>query len=215
MDNLSKTIPNSLNIKRLEALTDGIFAIAMTILVLAIDVPVISENMSGTALHKAILGQMNQLFAYAMSFILLALFWIINHKQSRYIVKTNGTHIWINIFILGFICLVPYTSSLKSSFPSDWMADLYFNLNMLIIALLYLLNWSYATKNNRLTCNTFYKQIAKTGKTSTTIFVIIGIVASISSFIIPEQSSYIYFLIPLLKFFQHKFESKKLNKNKI
>ncbi len=118
----------TLRISRLQTLTDGIFAIAMTILVLAIDIPTISPGMLGSKLHDAILGQMDQLFAYGMSFILLALFWTINHKQSRYIVKTNSTHVWINIFILAFICLVPYTTNLKSEFPTDWMADLYLTL---------------------------------------------------------------------------------------
>ncbi len=183
----------------------------MTILVLAIDIPTISRDMTGVKLHNAILGQSDQLFAYGMSFILLALFWTINHRQNVYLRKTNGLHIWINIFILGFICLVPYSTSLKSDFPLDWMADLYFNINMLIIALLFLINWSYATKNNRLTKDDFPANLAKTGKISTLIFIMVTVIASISSFIIPEQSSYIYFLIPLLKFAQHKIESKSQN----
>ncbi len=202
---------DGISIQRLDALTDGIFAIAMTILVLAIDIPTISRDMTGVKLHNAILGQSDQLFAYGMSFILLALFWTINHRQNVYLRKTNGLHIWINIFILGFICLVPYSTSLKSDFPLDWMADLYFNINMLIIALLFLINWSYATKNNRLTKDDFPANLAKTGKISTLIFIMVTVIASISSFIIPEQSSYIYFLIPTLKFAQHKHETKSQN----
>lgn len=208
MEENSQKQYTGLNLKRLEALTDGIFAIAMTILVLAIDVPSSSSGLDGTNLHNAILNQSDQLFAYLMSFILLALFWTINHKQNTYLVRTTGLHVWINIFILAFICLVPYTTSLKSDFPADWMADLYFNANMLIIAMLFLINWSYATKNNRLTNSRFDQKIAKSGKISTLIFILISILASIGSFYIPEESSFIYFLIPAFKFLQHKIEPK-------
>ena len=118
MDENSKAQYTGLNLNRLETLTDGIYAIAMTILVLAIDIPSISSDMAGAKLHNAILNQTDQLLAYGMSFILLALFWTINHKQNVFLVSTNGLHVWINIFTLAFICLVPYTTSLKSDFPS-------------------------------------------------------------------------------------------------
>ncbi|NQU34461.1 MAG: DUF1211 domain-containing protein [Bacteroidetes bacterium] len=81
--------PEGLSIQRLETLTDGIFAIAMTILVLAIDIPPVSKGITGAKLHNAILGQSNQRFAYGMSYILLALFWTINHKQNAYLSKST------------------------------------------------------------------------------------------------------------------------------
>ena len=59
---------SALSLDRLQALTDGIFAIAMTILVLAIDVPESSPSMTGETLHKAILSQSNQLISYFTSF---------------------------------------------------------------------------------------------------------------------------------------------------
>lgn len=209
MEAISKDQFTGLNLNRLETLTDGIFAIAMTILVLAIDIPENTASMTGEALHKAILSQSNQLISYGTSFLLLALFWTINHKQSGSLNRTNGIHIWINIIMLIFICLVPYTTSLKSDFIFDWMANLYFNVNMLIIALLYYINWSYATKNGRLTIKNLPEINIRKGKIASFIFIIIGILASIASFVIPENSSFIYFLIPLLKFIEGKLLKRK------
>lgn len=204
MENKNSYSHNGLNIKRLEALTDGIFAIAMTILVLAIDIPPISSDMVGLKLHNTILGQGDQLIAYGMSFLLLALFWTINHRQLNCFNKTNSLHIWINIMLLIFVCLVPYTTSLKSDFPNDWMTNLYFNINMLIVGLLFLINWNYATKNNRLIYDDFPKSQVIRGKKNTLIFVLISVIATLCSFIIPAESSYIYILIPLLKYIQGK-----------
>jgi len=210
MENTGSNKFSGLTLKRLEALTDGIFAIAMTILVLAIDIPESSTEMTGATLHNAILSQSNQLIAYVTSFLLLALFWTINHRQSGCLIKTNNIHIWINILMLIFICLVPYTTSLKSDFINDWMANLYFNINMLIIALLYFFNWNYATKKQRLTVDKLPASTVKRGKVASILFILIGIVACSASFIIPENSSYVYFLIPVLKILEGKFEKRKV-----
>lgn len=198
-----------LTLDRLLALTDGIFAIAMTILVLAIDIPENSNGLSGLDLHKAILSQSNQLISYVTSFLLLALFWSINHRQAGCLIKTTSLHIWINIFMLIFICLVPYTTSLKSDFYNDWMANLYFNVNMLIIAVLYYVNWKYASHNHRLTKKDLPKQRIKNGENAGLIFILIGIIACIASFIIPENSSYVYVLIPVFKLVDSKMFNKK------
>jgi uncharacterized membrane protein len=81
-----------MTLNRIQALTDGIFAIAMTLLVLGIDLPEKDLSLSGIPLHKYLLNQLDQFYIYAMSFFIMAVFWIIGHKQSRYfkIFQTNG-----------------------------------------------------------------------------------------------------------------------------
>ncbi len=195
-------------LSRLEALTDGVFAIAMTILVLAIDIPEINSLNEGSRLHNSILAQSNQLLNYLISFLLLAIFWTINHRQFRLLAKTNKQHIWINIFSLIFICLVPYTTSLKSAFPNDWMSNLYFNLNMLFIGFVYMFNWKYVIAHSALLIRKLKPNEIKNGKVRTLIFVLIAAIASICSFIIPNMSSSIYFLIPALKIGYSKFSAK-------
>jgi uncharacterized membrane protein len=195
---------NELNIKRLEALIDGVFAIAMTILVLSIEVPENKGNLSGVMLHKAVLDQSSQIIAYVISFLLLALFWTIHHKQFSVLVKTNHTHIWINIFMLIFICLIPYTTSLKGNFPNDWISNLYFNVNVLIISIIFLINWLYATKKNRLTVREYSGPERKRGTIRNVIFVSVAALAVLSSYYFRDNSSYLYLLIPVLKYIQKK-----------
>lgn len=194
-----RNISSELNIDRLKTLIDGVYAIAMTILVLAIDIPE-GENLKGMALHKAIIEQSSQIFAYVIGFILLALFWTINHKQFASFVKTDHKHIWINIFMLIFICLVPYTTSLKGNFPNDWLSNLYFNINMLIISLIFLLNWLYATYHNRLTKPDFNISQRNIGINRNMIFVIIAMLAVATSYYLKDNSAYCFLLVPLLKY---------------
>lgn len=195
-------------IKRLEALIDGVFAIAMTILVLGIEIPKNTGSLSGFDLHKAIIDQSSQIVAYIISFLMLGLFWTINNIQFKSFIKTDGKHVWLTIIMLIFICLVPYSASLKGNFPNDWMSNLYFNINMFAISVIYLINWDYATKNNRLTDKEFTLSHRKRGIARNMIFVVITIIAAASSFFIYDYSAYCYFLVPLLKFAHEKLVNK-------
>lgn len=206
-----RNVSTELNINRLKTLIDGVFAIAMTILVLAIDIPN-GENLKGIALHKAIIQQSSQIIAYVIGFVLLALFWIINHKQFASFIKTDHKHIWINIFMLIFICLVPYTTSLKGNFPNDWLSNLYFNINMLIISLIFLMNWIYATYHNRLTKPDFSKSQRNIGINRNLIFVIIALTAVATSYYLEDNSAYCYLLVPLLKYTEGQIRRRGLKK---
>lgn len=180
---------------RIQALTDGVFAIAMTLMVLSIDLPQKDHSLKGEALHNVLLGQIDQVLTYILSFILLAIFWNIHHKQYRHIVKTDQRHIWINIFILIFICLVPYTTNLTSDFPEDWMTHLYFNVNLLMIALLFFLNWSYATRRKKLAQDEISDELISRGRFNILAFIAISLLAIVLSFIVPSWSSIVYMLL--------------------
>ena len=202
-----------LKINRLEALIDGVFAIAMTILVLGIEVPR-DTTLSGLNLHKAILNQSGEIVAYIISFLMLALFWTINHKQFNSLVKTDNNHVRINMFILIFICLVPYTASLKGNYPNDWMSNLYFNTNMLIISVMFFINWNYATKNNRLTKADFLPSQRQNGIARNIVFMIVALLASCSSFYLKDNSAYFYLLIPLFNIGYEKLQKAEVGKSR-
>lgn len=206
MDATDKILP----LKRIEALTDGIFAIAMTILVLNIDIPD-KEMVDRIGLLKALMSHANQFYSYFLSFWLLGIFWIIQHRQMNMLKKTNQTHIWINIIMLMFICLIPFSSSLQPDYGFETTAAAVFSLNMLIIGFINLLNWTYATKNNRLVIPDFQDKRRQRGIRNVCIFILICIVALAASFIIPDYSGLTYLLIPVIKGFDKKRVAKNSN----
>ena len=107
---INLTIPKN----RLETLVDGIFAIAMTLLVLSIEIPSIQFHCV-TDFQIYIISLLPKIFIYFLSFILLAIFWM-NHHIFFIIKRTNRTILWINIIWLMFIALIPFSTSLVSSF---------------------------------------------------------------------------------------------------
>ena len=125
--------------RRLEALTDGIFAIAMTIMVVTIQIPIGPIHTTDLFVQTAS-GIVPKYALYFLSFLLLAVFWV-DHHMFYMVKKTNFTLIWLNIFWLMFIALLPLSTSIIAQFPQHQLAQLIFDFNLLFIGLFFYLIW--------------------------------------------------------------------------
>ena len=144
-----KSIP-LLSTNRMETLTDGVFAIAMTLLVLNFKVPTIPEGSSVNALPKLILGLWPYFFNYVESFILLGIFWIVHHRQCHYIKFVDHGLLWLNILGLMFIALIPFSTSLIAQHGDVQIGALVFECNLLAIGCLFYMQWWYVTGKHHL-----------------------------------------------------------------
>ena len=201
---------SSLSLNRIEALIDGIFAIAMTLLVLSISLPDKEIHFTSEKLHHFLLGQLNEILTYALSFFLLANYWVILHRQFHHFRKTDNRHLWIIMGFLLIACLVPYTTSLTSDFPTDWMVQTYFGVNILILGLFVTFNWKYATTNRRLVDPNLPDELIKRGITRGTITPIVALAAIVVAMFAPGYSGYTYLLIPVLHNVQKRISEKKI-----
>jgi uncharacterized membrane protein len=135
---------------RIEALTDGIFAIAMTLLVLSLDVPAGVNNPSDAAVMAMLTNLGPALYHYFLAFFILASFWIAHHVQMHRLRHIDSRFLWINIVALLFVTLVPFSTSLVGDYPDETFAAVAFEINLLILGLLFAAQWRYATQNGRL-----------------------------------------------------------------
>ncbi len=182
---------------RIEALTDGIFAIAMTLLVLTLELPD-TIGLTSAKLHELIISQYDKFFNYALSFILLAVFWIIHHQQYHHIRKTDHNLLWLNIFTLIFVALMPFSTSLIGDFGNDWLADLFFNLNMFMLGILFSLTWIYAALGHRLVSKNLEEKKIIGGIKRGLIVPAVSLIAIAVGFLSPGNSGYAYLLIPVI-----------------
>ena len=179
---------------RIEALTDGIFAIAMTLLVLNLALP-----QAGNAdLVNLLRGQTGIFVNYAMSFVILALFWMGHHRQFHFIKQTDGTLLWINIFALMFVALVPFSTSLIGDYASEQLASFFFASNIFIVGMLSLSNWVYATKGHRLVDHSLTPQRIALLKKRGAVAPLVSAIVMGSSFVDPQMCFYAFLLIPIL-----------------
>lgn len=189
---------NAFSSKRLESLTDGIFAFAMTLLVVFIDLPNKSKVITSQQFHSYFVGQIPEIISYAIAFILLANFWTIHHQQSQIISRTDKKHTWINFLILLFIVLVPFTSAFVGDYSHDWLTLALFGLNLFIVSLLFYLNWSYAVScQDKLIDKEFSKEEITATSRRLMIVPIVSLLGVIFAFILPGLSTFVYLLIPV------------------
>lgn len=106
---------------RLEAFTDGVFAIAATLLVLDLTTHELGKVDSDAQLWSR-LGGMGELFLnFALSFVLLCLLWMVHVQQFAHIARVDATLTWLNSARLLFIVLVPFATGLTTQY-SEYVA---------------------------------------------------------------------------------------------
>ena len=135
---------------RLVTLTDGVFAIAMTILVLELGVPTAERAASDEALGEALLEMWPEFLAYALSFLVLGMFWLMHHAIFDSVAHYDFTLQWINIAFLLFAALIPFSTALFGEHGITRVTSLIYGLNMLTIWLCAWRMWTYAASRRRL-----------------------------------------------------------------
>ena len=130
--------------KKLADLSDGIFAFAMTFLIVTIDIPKTSAALLNTELFQMV----PDLLTYALSFFLLAIFWMTNHVQMKDIKCADSRVVWINMLLFLAIVFVPFSTDLYSFYDGLIIPMLAFNLNIFVIGLIFLLQWHHLVANN-------------------------------------------------------------------
>ncbi|MBI5679360.1 MAG: DUF1211 domain-containing protein [Methanobacterium sp.] len=188
---------------RIEALTDGIFAIAMTLLVLALAVPDITGPVSNEAVQNSLLGLVSTFYVLVLSFVLLALFWNIHHRVFQRIKHVDTILLWINMIWLLFIVLVPFSASLTGKYPHFTISHVLFNINMLGISIFLFLNTYYAHRIGSIDETVDPHDITLI-KRDNVLFIAISLLALSISFVLPSFSGLMYILIFPMEFLLHK-----------
>ena len=128
---------------RIEALSDGIFAIVMTLLVLELKVPHLQDNSNGELL-RYLLSLSPVFISYVISFIILGIYWVGHHNQMHFIKKSDRTFLWLNLMFFMFVSLVPFSAALLGEFHTDQISVIIYGLNLSFCGLSLFLIWRHA-----------------------------------------------------------------------
>jgi uncharacterized membrane protein len=120
---------------RTVALSDGIFAIALTLLVLNITVPELSKTEHGQLGHELIKHR-QEFFSYAISFAVVSVFWVRHHVFFRRLSRIDARLAVINLAYLGFVAFVPYPTRLVGIYGDEPAAVVLYAATLAIIAVL-------------------------------------------------------------------------------
>src|ERR1051325_3669596 len=141
---ISEAPPFFIGKNRIEALSDGIFAIVMPLLILELRVPSLPPDAPNVDVAPALAGLWPKFLSYIVTFISLGFFWVGHHIMYHGIRRADRTLLWLNIFFFMFVSLLPFSTSVLNAFSQAFIAPLFFGANLAIIGWLLLLQWLYA-----------------------------------------------------------------------
>src|SRR5215472_4891728 len=195
---------------RIEALTDGIFAIAMTLMVFDIKVSPLA-HMNRLNLQHELIQLWPRFLAYVISFIMLGVYWVGHHNQYHYIRRTDRPFLWINIFFLMGVSLIPFSTGLLGQFPEDRTAVGVYGLNLIMVGGFLYAHWSYAARNYRLVQRQIPPEVVRLAEYRIVMGPAASILAICASFVSSRLSLAIFALIPLLYLLPGRIDYQWLN----
>lgn len=138
------------SVERLAALSDGIFAVAMTLLVLDLRVPASDAVHSERDLWHVLLALSPRLLIFLMSVMTLGIFWVGQQTQLNYFARSDRNLAWIHIAFLCAVCLIPFSTSLLAEFIHYRIALGVYWFNILLLGTVLYWSWSYSRRNQLL-----------------------------------------------------------------
>jgi uncharacterized membrane protein len=143
----SESIHTDISNSRIEALVDAVFAIALTLLVIDIKTSHVDSDLE---LTRQLIALIPKFFAYFLSFIILGLLWFGHQMVSNYVLRSDRTHIWLNLLFLMSISLIPFSASLLGENLYYRSATIFYGINLLVAGVIQYLHWEYITQKSRL-----------------------------------------------------------------
>jgi len=195
----------SMSSTRLETLGDGIFSVAMTILVIELRLPKVKGN-SVSDFMLALSETRDQLFCYFISFIILGIMWYGHRMVFEYISKTNRYFIFLGILFYMVVCLVPFSTRFLADNIFRWYSILLYGLNLSLCNLTLYWQWTYGIHRPSLRTRELPAEVKAEAQKLFLISPVMYSLAIAFSFIIPLVSIFIFFITPVLYLLPNKID---------
>lgn len=140
----SKQIP-LMSLSRFEAFSDGVFAIAVTLLVLEIKVPNLTNATSSEVVTK-LLQTFPHIFSYITSFIVIGAIWINHHALFHFLKRVDRAVLVLNLLLLMCVAFIPYPTAIISEFGSSLPVVIFYGLSLSLTGFVYNMLWFYVVR---------------------------------------------------------------------
>ena len=184
---------------RLEALSDGIFAFAMTLLVIGLSVPDKASLVltNAYALH-VLLDLYSGFVHYVLAFLILGAFWLSQHMQFHSVRTPDKIFTWINLVTLMFVALLPFSASFSGAFSGVPVGAMVFESNLLLIGIGLSIQWWYATNDHRLTEPTLKPEYIRKIRFRNLVVPVVSVVGILFALAGNTWSTAIYMTLPIV-----------------
>jgi uncharacterized membrane protein len=171
---------------RILALSDGVFAFAITLLVLSLTVPTLTGEKNSLNLLGSLAGELPTFYTYALSFFVISVWWVAHHRLFRYIKRYTTTLMWLNLFFLLFITIIPFLTEILDQYGSIQAALIIYDLTQLFGGLALYAIWTYATGHHMIDSKTLSRSQIRNIRIRSLVPSLIFLLAIAISFVLPQ-----------------------------
>jgi uncharacterized membrane protein len=189
---------------RLESLSDGIFAFAMTLLVISIDLPDKTQIVQSPAYATHLLLSLySDFFHYVLAFLILGAFWLTHHVLVHPVKSLDRIFVWLNLGTLLFVALLPFSTSFSGDLPGTSIGALVFEANLLAIGIGMFCQWKYATGDYRLVEQDLEPRFIRHVSFSTLVVPSLSLLGILIALTGNLYSQTVYLLVPVIAILYH------------
>jgi uncharacterized membrane protein len=182
---------------RIEALSDGIFAVAMTLLVLDIKTPVNQYFATADVLVDYLASLEHSFAMYVISFFVLAIFWIAHHLLFHFVRHVDRRLLWFNIAFLLLVTFVPFSTDLLGDHGHLTLPVLIYGCNLLGLGALLGLQLRYLATHADFATPDLTAAVVAQMRRALRLYGVVPLVSMAVSFVAPRTGMYLYFLLAI------------------
>ena len=196
-----------IKIEHVISFSDAVFAFAITLMALTIDIPDLPPNLSQSELLQRLDDSYPQLEDYIISFAVIAIFWISYHQVFNHIRGSHISMVYLNLLFLLFITLLSLTTSFVTNYASYQIPYIIYCTVVIMTSSLLVLIWWYATKDYRLVDKGMHPLFIKGTFFALLAIPIIFSISVVISFIDLDIAQYFWLsIIPMNVLIRYKYK---------
>lgn len=130
--------------------SDGVFTVALTLLVIDIAVPALPSGSSEAELVAQLRSQVPNILAFALTFWVVAAYWLTHHRHFRFIRRYDGRLQFLNLLLLMTICFLPWPTAVLGRYGDEFAAWVLYALSMTATGLAAMALWVYGSGDHGL-----------------------------------------------------------------
>jgi uncharacterized membrane protein len=190
-----------LSVERLVGLSDNVVAFALTLLVLQVTVPPMSQVVDPTSaadLAAQLAKQTGHLVSYAIAFYIIAQFWLVHRRVFRHVVGHRDRLAWWNFAFLATITVMPFTSSLLGEYGSNPLAVDIFAVNLLLAVLATRVMFEVGRRVGLLAAETDAREVWSLRARTAAVVIVVALSVGLA-WVNTTTAKYCWLLIPVVQ----------------
>jgi uncharacterized membrane protein len=189
---------SGLSVHRVEALTDGIYAVAMTLLVIELKLPEHGPAGGSHELAQALADLLPKIVAWVISFFVLAFFWFGHHRAFAHVRRSDGKLIALNIGQLALVSLMPFSSALIGEHGREPLSQVIYSINMAALAAMALLSSRYIHRHPDSTLMAMSDAAYRGARVRLFGLMLISVIAVLIDHVVPTSGNVAFMLMALV-----------------